>query len=92
MRRAAYALTLFILLCFLVSAAVALRAFGEPTRMNMDRYFIEHGQEETGANNIVSSVVFDYRGFDTLGEATVLFSAVTAVVMLLSKSSEGGRP
>jgi len=29
--------------------------------------------------------VFDYRGYDTLGEATILFTAVTAVVMLLRR-------
>jgi len=49
----------------------------------MDDYFLRNGQRETGANNIVSSVVFDYRGLDTLGEATVLFIVVTAISMLL---------
>ena len=33
----------------------------------MDDYYIRNGQRETGSNNIVASVVFDYRGFDTLG-------------------------
>jgi hypothetical protein len=36
-------------------------------------------QEELGVNNVVTAVVFDYRGFDTLGEATVLFAAITSV-------------
>ena len=49
----------------------------------MDNYFIEHAQEEASANNVVTSVVFDYRGFDTLGEATVLFTAVSGVLMAL---------
>ena len=52
---------------------------------SMDDYIIEHTQEETGANNGVTSVVFDYRGFDTLGEATILFTAVAAVVMILRR-------
>lgn len=50
----------------------------------MDDYFLRNGQRETGSNNIVTSVVFDYRAFDTLGEATVLFVVVSAVSMLLS--------
>jgi len=48
----------------------------------MDDYFIENAQSETGANNVVTSIVFDYRGFDTLGEATVLFTAVVGIVAL----------
>jgi multicomponent Na+:H+ antiporter subunit B len=49
----------------------------------MDDYFLRNGQQETGSNNIVTSVVFDYRGFDTLGEGTVLFIAVSSISMLL---------
>jgi len=51
----------------------------------MDDYFLRNGQMETGSNNIVASVVFDYRGFDTLGEATVLFIVVCGVSMLVWK-------
>lgn len=50
---------------------------------SMDDYFLRNGQTETGSNNIVTSVVFDYRGFDTLGEGTVLFIAVCSISMLL---------
>lgn len=50
----------------------------------MDDYFLRNGQRETGSNNIVTSVVFDYRAFDTLGEATVLFIVVCSISMLLS--------
>jgi len=49
----------------------------------MDDYFLRNGQMETGSNNIVTSVVFDYRAFDTLGEAAVLFIVVTGISMLL---------
>ncbi|MDI6883985.1 MAG: hypothetical protein QMD00_02430 [Hadesarchaea archaeon] len=36
----------------------------------------------TGATNVVTSVVWGYRGYDTLGEVTVLFTAVVGVVMV----------
>ena len=51
----------------------------------MDRYFIENAQAEVAANNVVTSIVFDYRGFDTLGEATVLLAAVVGVALMLRK-------
>lgn len=63
--------------------------FGAPPVTDMDDYFLRHGQEQTGANNIVTSIVFDYRGFDTLGEATVLFTAVLGVGMMFRKLREG---
>ena len=75
------ALIVFSVTLFL--AAVYLRPFGDPPHAEMDKYFIKHAQEEASANNVVTSVVFDYRGFDTLGEATVLFTAVSGVLMVL---------
>ncbi|NJF25113.1 hydrogen gas-evolving membrane-bound hydrogenase subunit E [Thermococcus sp. Bubb.Bath] len=48
-----------------------------------DNYYIEHGVEEVGGMNIVTDIVFDYRGYDTIGEATVLFTAIAGAVALL---------
>ncbi len=47
-------------------------------------YYIDQGREETGASNIVTSVVLNYRGFDTLGEVTVLFVAAIGLGAALS--------
>ena len=63
--------------------------FGAPSRTDMDDYFIRNAQAQTGANNVVTSIVFDFRGFDTLGEATVLFTAVLGVGMMFRKREEG---
>ena len=73
-----------VAVCFIVSA-IAIHEFGEPVATKMDDYIINNCQEETGANNAVTSVVFDYRGFDTLGEATVLFAAVAGVIILFRR-------
>ena len=62
-----------------VTAALAKEALGK----NAVYYFIENGQGETGSNNIVAAVTFDYRGFDTLGEASVLFAAATGVFVAM---------
>ena len=51
---------------FLSLLAIDL-TFGVPENTRMDDYFIKNGQEQSATNNIVTTVVFDYRGFDTLG-------------------------
>ena len=48
----------------------------------VERY-VERGLEETGAVNIVSGMILDYRAFDTLGESHVLFTALICVMILL---------
>ena len=45
--------------------------------------YIEKGVEESGAMNLVSNLILDYRAFDTLGEAHVLLVASSAVIILL---------
>jgi len=45
--------------------------------------YIAKGLTDTGATNIVSSVILDYRAYDTLGEATVLFTSIIGATVLL---------
>ncbi|GAG41568.1 unnamed protein product [marine sediment metagenome] len=80
------ALFLALLLVFLFAAAIRLRDFGVPQDLEMDEYFISNAQQETASNNVVTSIVFDYRGLDTLGEATVLFTAAAGVVLLFREA------
>jgi multisubunit Na+/H+ antiporter MnhB subunit len=70
---------------FLVFSALVMHPFGIPFVTDMEDYIIENAQIETGASNTVTSVVFDYRGFDTLGEATVLFTAVAGVILVFRR-------
>lgn len=82
-------LTLYILglIIFLFAFAVAeMPPFGSaanPVFNEMSARFLEKGVVETGAVNTVSSVILDYRAYDTLGEATVLFAAIAAVIATL---------
>jgi multisubunit Na+/H+ antiporter MnhB subunit len=73
-----------VLVVFFVCTALML-SFGDPMKTEMDDYIIMHTQNETGTNSGVTTIVFDYRGFDTLGEATILFSAVSGVIMIFRK-------
>jgi multisubunit Na+/H+ antiporter MnhB subunit len=91
MKRAALFVAFLFVTAFLLLAATSMRPFGGPTHTAMDDYFIAHSQSEIAANNVVTAVVFDYRGFDTLGEATVLFTAVIAVLSLFRKLKEDER-
>lgn len=45
-------------------------------------HYLAQGAAETGAANVVSAILFDYRGLDTLGEGAVVFAAVTGIAML----------
>ncbi len=49
------------------------------------QHYIENGLQETGAANLVASVILDFRAYDTLGEATVLFTAIIGATVILRK-------
>lgn len=72
---------LIIMVAVLITGALLMHPFGYPPS-DMDDYMIANSQAETASNNVVTAVLFDYRGLDTLGEATVLFTAVTGVLLL----------
>lgn len=75
MRKMVAGLILGALLITFIAMVLPLE-FGSPRVSDMDDYFIRYGQEQTGNNNECTAIVFDYRGFDTIGESTVLFTAV----------------
>ena len=74
-----------VIAIFLFFTALIMHPFGTPDETGMDDEIIGNAQSQTGANNAVTSVVFDYRGFDTLGEATILFTAVAGVIMVFRR-------
>ena len=59
-----------------------LPEFGYPL-MKVSQTYINEGLQQTGAANIVAAIILDYRGYDTLGEATVLFTAVVGALAVL---------
>jgi len=95
MRKSIAILALLILFAFLAMGALEMRPFGEPEETDMDDYFLydeeEGSQAHNQVNNVVTAVLFDYRGLDTLGEATILFTAVSGVLTVLRelKKEEG---
>jgi multisubunit Na+/H+ antiporter MnhB subunit len=74
----------FAVLFVLVSipALEEIPRLGNPY-MRVSGSYVENGLADTGAANLVASVILDYRAYDTLGEATVLFTAVMGVMAVL---------
>lgn len=53
---------------------------------HVSTYYIEHSREDTGAANIVSGTLADYRGFDTMFETSVMFVSGLVVTLLLVRN------
>lgn len=69
-------------LAFMLLAIAAQLGFGHaPMLIGTD--ILAGAEGEVGAANIVTAVVFGYRGFDTLGELSILFAAATAAGLVL---------
>jgi multisubunit Na+/H+ antiporter MnhB subunit len=51
--------------------------------MRVSKVYVQTGLPATYAANIVTAVILDFRGYDTLGEATVLFVSIVAALTLL---------
>jgi len=71
---------------------VALPDFGTPvysiTPEAASQQYVENGLKETGAANLVASVILDFRAYDTLGEATVLFTSIIGATVILRLKSK----
>ena len=52
---------------------------------DVTRYYLENAYEETEVKNAVTAVLAAYRGFDTLGEATVVYAAGVGLLVILKK-------
>jgi multisubunit Na+/H+ antiporter MnhB subunit len=76
----------FLIFVFVESISL-LREFGDD-ELRMAKFYIEEGAEKTGSANLVAGVLFDFRAYDTLGEATILFTAALGVITILRAKSK----
>jgi Multisubunit Na+/H+ antiporter, MnhB subunit len=91
MKRALVAALLIVAAIPLLSIIAQLpphAAPDSPAYTHVSAHYLEHGAEEAGAENIVTDVILNYRGFDTNGEVTVIFTALAAVLAILLLPSE----
>ena len=61
-----------------------MHPFGQPL-MTMSRPYLEQSIKGTGAVNAVMAVLLDFRAYDTLGEATVIFASIIGALVILRK-------
>ncbi len=80
--------TMIALLMFTVTTLPSFGSPDHPINNEVSARYIEKGLQETGAVNIVTGMILDYRAFDTLGESTVLFTAAMVVLFLLRLDAE----
>lgn len=71
-----------VFLFFAYGALKDLPGFGSPI-MGVVKKYLEEGISKTGAVNLVTAVILDFRAYDTLGEATVLFASVIGITAVL---------
>ncbi len=78
----------------LAYGTLGLPAFSDPEapiHQHVAPRYIHDGPRETGVPNIVTAVLASYRGYDTLGEVIVVFTAGAGVIALLRRRRNGGR-
>lgn len=81
------AATLLFICLFLVFAYYAFKElpiFGEPA-MKVSGAYIDGALEKTGSANVVTAITLNFRNFDALAEAAVLFSAIIGVLAITRK-------
>jgi len=63
-----------------------------PMHTHVSARYLERGEEEAGAANIVTGVILNYRGLDTAGEVTVIFTALAGALAVLISFPAGPKP
>jgi multicomponent Na+:H+ antiporter subunit B len=76
------AVILLIILGISIMFSIKSVPFGND-KSNVGKYYLSKAVEQTGSANAVTSVVVAYRGFDTLGEVTILFVAAMGLGAVL---------
>lgn len=75
----------------LIYGTLDMPLFGDPTapiHVHVAPRYLKQSGEEIGIPNVVTSVLASYRGYDTLGEVTVVFTAAIGVLLLLGKPNK----
>jgi multicomponent Na+:H+ antiporter subunit B len=83
-----YAAIILVTGLFLLYGAMDMPLWGDPespASLNVSPRYIERAFEETAVPNMVTAVLADYRGYDTLGETTVIFAAGVCCLLILGR-------
>lgn len=97
MKRASAIALCLVVFAVLAATMIQLPPMGSarnPTYTHVIGRYLDKGPEEAGAPNVVTDVILNYRGYDTNGEVTVIFTALVAVLasLLLRPGQEDDTP
>ncbi len=73
----------------LIYGTMDMPRYGDPSapiHRHVAPYYLERTGPDTGLPNVVTAVLASYRGYDTLGEVTVIFTAAVGVLILIGRS------
>jgi multicomponent Na+:H+ antiporter subunit A len=68
---------------------LTLVAIGARSSPSISSEYLERSYPEGGGNNVVNVIVVDFRGFDTMGEITVLAVAALGVAAIVRANRRG---
>lgn len=82
--------SLFILLLFVNSELPPFGSGENTSYLNnyVVKKYVDDVLDDTGVLSSIAAILYDYRGFDTLGEATVLYTSVLAVSVMLKNEKK----
>jgi uncharacterized MnhB-related membrane protein len=60
-------------------------AADNPAHLHVAPHYLEESEHEIHIPNVVTSVLASYRGYDTMGETAVIFTAMVGVLLLLAR-------
>lgn len=87
MKKGIIFILLGMVLFLLLTSIPEMPSLGDPESPaynEVAHHYIDNAVEDTNATNVISSIITDYRAFDTLGETIVLFTSIAAVISVLS--------
>ncbi|MBT9130120.1 MAG: hypothetical protein DDT40_00878 [candidate division WS2 bacterium] len=89
MNKLNHLLVVIVLLAIGVMMSIAVLEMPEfadpdaPIHRHVAPRYMAMSYQETGVPNMVTAILADYRGYDTLGELTVIFAGGVAVLSIL---------
>ncbi|UCD07159.1 MAG: hypothetical protein JSW41_05025 [Candidatus Aenigmatarchaeota archaeon] len=89
MRRIVAAVLVIYLGLFIFMGLASLPAYGSFEDKYVAEYYLHKGVLNTGSVNLVNAIIWDFRGYDTLGEETVLFAAAMGVFLVVRRKEYG---
>jgi len=79
-----------VLLLYVVALLPPMGDAGNPTNLNVVPRYLEHGEQEAGTGNIVTGILLNYRGYDTMGEVAIICAASAGVLAVLGAGKKKG--